>query len=264
MFILVAIVLFLILFVWACGFLYANDLSVPTIQLPKEVKKVLVIFPHADDEALTSAGTLSRFANNDAEITWVIYTKGEKGNEGATYDEKLKDIRVKEAQDAGKIYGVSDLIQREYPDNGMDEQGSEVKKDIIEVIEKVKPDLVITYDLAGLYGHPDHIIVSQGVTDSIRERFPTTKLWYASYPQRLLDAVPLPEHMAKDADFKNKRSFPNRKVWIGVSGVIKKIKAVYIYKSQRSSYVKNLPVKQIPLWFYISLTPFEYFHEVSR
>lgn len=261
--IIIFVILFVILLFWVLSFIYANDFSIPSKNISKDIKKVLIVFPHADDEALTSGGLLSQLSKLDKETTWVVLTQGEKGNEGAKYNEKLKDIRKQEAENAKVIYGVDYLIQGEYPDNGITEQKDKLREDLKKKLGETKPDLVITYDLAGLYGHPDHIIVSEVITDLLKENYPNIKIWYASYPKRLLDAVSLPEQMAEDSSFKDKRSYPTFRVWVGLEGVINKVKAVYNYKSQQSSYIKSLPVKQIPLWFYISLTPFEYYHEVK-
>lgn len=258
----ISVALIFVLLLWIFGFLYANDLSVQTMSVPSGVEKVLILFPHADDETLTSGGFISQLTKSGKEVDWILLTKGERGNEGAHLDENLKSIRVQEAQKVSAIYGISNLDQEDYPDDAVAEQKDQLKTDLQQKIAEIKPDLVITYDLAGLYGHPDHIAVSEVVTELLKTR-PQIKLWYASYPKRILDSVALPEQMANDPNFKDKRSYPTQKVWVGVSGVINKIKAVYTYKSQRKSYIKSFPVKQIPLWLYISLTPFEYYHQVQ-
>lgn len=255
-----AIILVFIL-VWIAGFLYSNDFTVHSKSIPKDVKKALVIFPHADDEALTAGGFLSQLAKSGAKVDWVILTKGEKGNENATYDEALKHVRIGEAKKAAEIYKIKEIIQKEYPDNGVEEYKEKLTDELRNIIDKRKPDLILTYDLAGLYGHPDHMIASEVITSLVKKEFSDTSLWYASYPKRLLEMVQLPEHMANNTNFKEKRSYPTRRVWVGLHGIANKINAAYSYKSQRQSYVRSLPIKQIPLWFYISLMPFEYFSE---
>lgn len=260
------IVLFIVLTLWVFGFVYANDFSVHTQNLSdiaSKTKKVLIVFPHADDEALSSGGLISQLSRSGTELNWLILTKGEKGNETATLDEQLKAVRINEAEQTAQIYGIKNLIQKDYPDNGVDAYKDKLTDDLKKTISEIKPDLIITYDLAGLYGHPDHMVVSEVVTGLVKQEFPKTKLWYVSYPKKILNSIPLPEHMAKDKEFKNKRSFPSFKIWVGLSGVLNKIKAVYAYKSQRQSYMSSFPIKAIPLWFYVSLTPYEYFNEAN-
>jgi LmbE family N-acetylglucosaminyl deacetylase len=74
-----------------------NDFSVPTIEFPKNYKKILIVFPHADDEVLTTSGIMKKYSKTK-NITWMIMTKGERGTPDASIDENLKEIRVKEAK----------------------------------------------------------------------------------------------------------------------------------------------------------------------
>lgn len=260
----VIVLILLFLSIWVFGFLYANDLEVKSKSLKDlsdSAHKILVIFPHADDEALSSGGLISGLSNQGIELDWLILTKGERGNQTATSEEKLKTIRIEESKQAAKIYGVKNLFQRDYLDNGVSEYKDKLKEDLRKTLAETKPDLIITYDLSGLYGHPDHIIVSEVVTELIKNEFVKTRLLYVSFPKKILHTMPLPEHMAKDKEYKNKRSYPSIRVWVGIQGVLNKMKAVYTYKSQRQSYLNSFPIKIIPLWFYISLTPYEYFYE---
>ncbi len=267
----VVIILFILLLIalislWVYGFIEANDLKVSTKSISdlKGIKKVLVIFPHPDDEANSLGGTITQLVNKDVEISWVILTKGERGNNDAHFDESLKEIRSKEAQNVAKILGVKNLSLKDYPDNGMDQLKDNLIGDVRKIINEVRPDLVITYDESGGYGHPDHIVLSNVTTDLINNEFKDIQLWYTSTPEKLYQKISLPEHMAKDKVFKLNRKSPSFKIWVGLSGVINKIKAVYVYQSQFSSFVKSVPIKQIPMWFYVSLTPYEYFYEVKN
>lgn len=265
--IVILVVILVILFVslWLYGFNEANDLKVLTkdVNSFKNIKKVLIIFPHPDDEANSLGGTITTFAQNNIEVNWIILTKGEKGNDDARFDENLKEIRLSEAQKVAKLLGIKNLSLKDYPDNGVEEYKDDLVNDIRQAIKEVSPDLVITYDESGGYGHPDHVIVSKVTTELINNEFNNIHLWYTSTPEKLFEKLSLPEQMAKDKDFKLNRKSPNFKIWVGLSGVINKVKAVYVYKSQFKSFVKSVPIKQIPMWFYVSLTPYEYFYEVK-
>lgn len=260
------LLLFLFLCLWSYAFLHANDFSVPTKTIKKlseDIRSVLVIFPHADDEALSTSGFLSRLSELGVKVDWLLLTKGERGNEHATFDEKLGQIRTTEAEQVAQIYGIRKLIQKEYPDYNVTTYTDKLKVELQKNIAEIRPDLILTYDLAGLYGHPDHIIVSELVTELVKKNFPKTKLWYVSFPRKILDVSPLPEYMAKDKNFKQRRMYPTCRVWVGFRGTVHKIRAAYTYKSQRQSYIKSFPVKILPLWFYGSLLPYEYFHEIE-
>lgn len=250
---------------WAYGFSEANDLKIPTRSLNdfNDIKKVLVIFPHPDDEANSLGGTITQLVSKDVEINLVILTKGEKGNDDAHFDENLKETRSIEAQKVANILRIKNLSIRDYPDNGIDQFEDELISDIRQSIKDMDPDLVITYDESGGYGHPDHIIVSKVTTELINKEFRDIHLWYISNPEKHYRQLSLPEQMAKDKAFKLSRKSPSFKVWAGLTGIVNKIKAVYTYQSQFSSFVKSVPIKQIPMWFYVSLVPYEYFYEAN-
>lgn len=251
---------------WLGLFFYINDLKVGSEDidaLSQKYKKILIIFPHADDEVLSMGGFLKSISDEGSEISWLLLTKGGKGNPSGTLDENLKDIRVKEAQASAKTLGIANLTQLDFPDGEVEKHKSEIKDIIDREINKVNPDLVLTFDLAGLYGHPDHVATSEFVTEVMKTQHTERELWYVSYPKRILDLTTLPERMANDPQFKNRRVYPDVKVWVGWKGVTSKTKAVYSYISQRDSYKSSFPIRVIPLWFYISLAPFEYFHKAN-
>lgn len=263
--IIISIIILFLIILWIYGFNKANDLKVPNKDINdfKNIKKVLIIFPHADDEANSLSGTITKFTKNNIQVDWLLLTKGEKGNEDAHYDDNLKVTRLNEAKNVSKILGINNFITRDYPDNGVSEFADKLKDDIKNVIVEENPDLIITYDESGYYGHPDHIVVSKVVTGLIESDFKNIALWYITRPEKLIEELNLPEQMAKDKKFKSDRKFPNFKVFTGVDGLINKEKVIYTYQSQFNSFVKSMPIKQIPMWFYISLTPYEYFYEVK-
>lgn len=256
--------IFLLTLLWLYGFISANDFSLPAkdiADISKKYKKILVIFPHADDEVLSCGGLLYLLSKN-SEVNWAIFTKGERGTEGAILDESLKATRVAEAQHVAKLYGVHQLHQFEYPDNEMTAYRKQVAHEVQKLMEQVRPELVITYDPSGLYGHPDHIVLSKVVTELIKTAFPETHLWYISLPQKILKKMKLPEHMANNHEFKSRRVVPTIIVFIGAVGVLKKTQALYSYKSQIHSFKNGVPVKILPLWFYTSISPYEYFYQL--
>lgn len=265
MYILIFILFTLFIGLWLYGFNAANDLKVSTKSIGsfKDIKKVLIIFPHPDDEANSLSGTITRFVDIGTEINWIILTKGEKGNDDAHFDENLKETRSIEAQKVANILRIKNLSIRDYPDNRVDQFKDELISDIRQSIKDIDPDLVITYDESGGYGHPDHIIVSKVTTELINKEFRDIHLWYVSNPEKHYRQLSLPEQMAKDKAFKLSRKSPSFKVWVGLTGIVNKIKAVYTYQSQFSSFVKSVPIKQIPMWFYVSLVPYEYFYEAN-
>ena len=194
-------------------------------------------------------------------MTLVILTKGERGTPNATLDVSLKDIRTREAQAVAAILGISRFIQEDFGDGDLHDKKQELTTFIDMTIEQEKPDLLITYDLAGFYGHADHITCSEIITELKKTRFQEIPLWYVTLPKRMLARVEQPEDMATDPQFQEKRALPTHKIFIGVS-VFPKIKSWYTYKSQRASFTKGI-MKFLPIWFFLSTVLFEYFAEAS-
>lgn len=255
------IVLLVIPLLWVTGFLLATDFTVPLMKNAKQFHRILVIFPHADDEAISCGGFLHRVARRGSNVTLVILTKGERGIPRVSRNGGFKDMRVKEAQAVSTLLGVSKLIQEDFGDGALREKKQELTTFIAMTIEQEQPDLLITYDRAGFYGHADHIACSEIITELKKAKFPEVPLWYVTFPKRVLSRARLPEHMTTIPHVQEKRASPTHKIFIGVS-VFPKIKSWYTYKSQRASFTKGI-MKFLPIWFFLSMVLFEYFAEAS-
>ena len=254
-------IVFIIPLLWIAGFLVVTDYSVP-LRNARKFHNVLVIFPHADDEAITCGGSLHHFSEGGSTVTLALLTCGERGTADATRSLDLKDIRTREARAVAAILRISRFIQEDFGDGELHDKKQELSMFITALIEQENPDLLITYDLAGLYGHVDHITCSEIITDLKKTRFQGIPLWYVTFPKRVLARVKPPEHMATDPQFKEKRASPTHKLFIGVS-VLPKIKSWYIYKSQQASFIQGI-MKLLPIWFFLSMVLFEYYAEVSE
>jgi LmbE family N-acetylglucosaminyl deacetylase len=257
-FILVLLTAFIVvLALWIVGFLFQNDFSIHKQDI-KKIKRVLIMFPHADDE-VSSGGLIRRLAKQSSHVTLAILTKGEKGNPDAHFDQNLKEIRTKEASEVSKLFKANELVQEDFGDGELANKRVMIEDYISDLLKKTNPDLVITYDLAGMYGHEDHIVCSE-ITTGLVQKMAGTSLWYISLPKRVLAMASLPEHMAKDPNFRDRRAFPDIKVFVGLD-VLSKIQAVYIYKSQGQSFRSAVPFN-LPFWFIYSMQVFEYFKKV--
>jgi LmbE family N-acetylglucosaminyl deacetylase len=249
------LILGLIIF-WLVGFVQANDFSVPTKPI-RGYKKILYVSPHPDDETLSAGGLLAKAAQHGAHVQAVILTQGEHGTPDAHLDDSLRSIRIAEAQAAAQQLGIMSPIQADFGDGQLTENRQGLTTYLKTLLITEKPDLIITYDTSGLYGHPDHIVVSEIITELATD-IPKTTLWYVAMPQKILTQIGLPEHMAKDPAFKSRRQIPTHKVWIGWS-IWARIRAIYAYTSQFASFEKGLPLRPIPLWVLYSFQLFEYY-----
>lgn len=245
----------IIVLIWLAGFLLATDFSVPARDA-KRLKHILVIFPHADDETITCGGFLHRVAATGNTVTLLLLTRGEKGTADATINFDLKQIRSREAKIAAHILGVRKLMLKDFGDGTLPARKPALTAYLAEVIAQEKPDLLITYDRAGFYGHPDHIACSEVITALQQARFPELSLWYVTFPRRVLAIIARPPAGMETSQ--QLRAYPTHKFWIGAS-VFAKIRACYTYRSQLASFTKGA----LPLWFFLSMALFEYFAEVS-
>jgi LmbE family N-acetylglucosaminyl deacetylase len=226
----------------------------------RRFRTVLLVFPHADDEAVTCGGTIRRLADYGAAISLILLTAGERGNPKGVPDPALKEIRAHEARTASVILGISHVIHQDFGDGELHALQHEVNSVLSSKIREVHPDLIITYDAAGLDGHPDHVACSRVVTDVYRAQRPGT-LWHTALPPGLLHLLQRIGQMPRDARLDELRSAPTHR--IGVAPVIgTKIRAVRAYRSQRQAIGKGLG-RLVPPWLGVAMQPFEYFSQLS-
>lgn len=255
---LILIFLCVIVCLWLAGLLYTNDFSVPAGALPT-VRKALIIFPHADDET-NVAGFVWRLHITHTAISMTVLTLGENGTPDAHQDLGLQSVREAEMRAICNQFG-STLIQKDFGDGQLDKKTQTLTRYIRQLIQAEHPNLVITYDPAGMYGHPDHVACTEVVTKVLQQDAPHIQLWYVTFLPRVLTAMNLPVHMAHDPHFSERRAVPDRRIFIG-RGVFAKTAAIYHHKSQRDSFRKSMPF-HLPIWLVYAVQPFEYYKRIQ-
>lgn len=138
---------------------------------------VLAVFAHPDDEGFGAGGTLAMLVRRGHRVTLICATNGDVGEisdpQLATPD-NLWQVRQQELRAAMRITGISDLRFLNYRDSGMDgtddnrhpaslcqADPERVAGQLLAVMQERAPDLVLTHDPTGGYGHPDHIAISR-------------------------------------------------------------------------------------------------------
>ena len=145
---------------------------------------VLAAFAHPDDEGFGPGGTIALFAARGAKTTLVCATNGDVGeisDPALATPENLWRVRQQELRAAMAVTGVQDVRFLGYRDSGM--QGTEdnnnlrslyqappeqVVGKLVDIIREVRPDVVLTHDPSGGYGHPDHVTVHQRMTQAFK------------------------------------------------------------------------------------------------
>ena len=147
-----------------------------------EGRRLMLVHAHPDDESIGTGATMAKYAAQGAGVTLVTCTLGELGeiippdlaNLAWDRENRLGEHRIAELAAACAALGVSDHRFLGGPgrwhDSGMigtpanDWDGAFWRADVDEaarvllgVIKEVRPQVLVTYDANGFYGHPDHI-----------------------------------------------------------------------------------------------------------
>ncbi len=162
---------------------------------------LMTVHAHPDDEALGTGGILARYAAEGVRTVLVTCTNGELGDApgGAKPGEPGHDegvvvpLRRRELEASCDVLGVSHLEVLGYHDSGMegwpqnDAPGSfwrtpvpEAGHRLADLMRRYRPDVVVTYDENGFYGHPDHIQANRVTHAAIEECGIPAKLYYTA------------------------------------------------------------------------------------
>jgi LmbE family N-acetylglucosaminyl deacetylase len=242
---------------WIVGLIVLNDFFVKTIN--PHFKKILAIYPHPDDEVFTVGGLVNRMSLDGVSTNLLCLTKGENYSQNPS--QEIKDIRSKELQKSVKYLQFENVTHLDLGDGKLSANREETKSAIESHIEKLQPDLIITYDLSGFYGHPDHIAAAEIVTEICKKKH--LKIWYSTMPSKVMKKIAVPDHMAEDKEYAKKRTTPTLKVYTGLVGSFRKIQALASHKSQVKHADKKNPLNKFLIWFGMLCFIFEYFYEVK-
>lgn len=147
---------------------------------PSGPKRVLVIQAHPDDVEFSSAGTVAKWANEGADITYCSITSGDKGSDDPEMTgERLAAMREIEQQAACDILGVRGLRFLRYKDATL-VADLDLRLALTRVMRQVKPDVLLCMDPSMRWfgqeyiNHPDHIAAGEAslgaVFPSVRDR----------------------------------------------------------------------------------------------
>jgi N-acetyl-1-D-myo-inositol-2-amino-2-deoxy-alpha-D-glucopyranoside deacetylase len=176
--------------------------------------RILLVHAHPDDETINNGATMALYADRGAHVTLVTCTRGEEGeilvpalsHLSSQEQDQLGAHREIELADAMKALGISDhrflgAPTKKFRDSGM--MGTEPNNDpevfwqadvdaaaqiLVDVIEEVKPHILITYDEIGGYGHPDHIQAHRvAMRASELSQWQIQKVYWNTIPKSVLE-----------------------------------------------------------------------------
>jgi N-acetyl-1-D-myo-inositol-2-amino-2-deoxy-alpha-D-glucopyranoside deacetylase len=189
-------------------------------------RRLLLVHAHPDDESITTGATMARYAAEGAQVTLLTCTLGEEGEVldpdlaqlAAAQADQLGGYRIGELAAAMRALGVTDHRflggAGRFRDSGMMDTPANkhprafwraaADPDVtaaavaaaVEVIREVRPQVVITYDDNGDYGHPDHIMAHRVATEAVEraadssygagEPWTVAKFYWTATPKSML------------------------------------------------------------------------------
>jgi N-acetyl-1-D-myo-inositol-2-amino-2-deoxy-alpha-D-glucopyranoside deacetylase len=200
----------------------APDLEIAALDVPR---RLLLVHAHPDDETIGTGATMARYAAEGAAVTLVTCTLGEEGEVlvpelehlAADRDGGLGQHRIGELAAACEALRVADhrflggpgrwrdsgmigTPANERPECFWRADLDEAVRELVAVIREVRPQVVVTYDSNGGYGHPDHIqahrvtvaafdaAADPSFAPDLGEVWAASKLYWSAVPRSVLQA----------------------------------------------------------------------------
>jgi len=139
--------------------------------------RMLVILAHPDDESYAVGGTLAKYAHQGIQIILLTATRGQAGISGIK-PEEAGAIREQELLQAAKHLGI-EVHFLDYMDGELSNVNPrKLLEHIVCWIDTVQPQVILTFGPDGVSGHPDHVTVSNIVTQAVEQFFPDICLLY--------------------------------------------------------------------------------------
>jgi LmbE family N-acetylglucosaminyl deacetylase len=166
---------------------------------------LLAVFAHPDDETFGPGGTLAKYAAKGVAVHLVCATRGEVGESDIDDYGQCEDLacqREQELRCAADVLGLAEVHFLDYQDSGM--AGSPANQhpralvqadmdvlagQVADIVHQLQPQVVLTFDPYGAYGHPDHVAIHKATVAAF-ERLPEgerpAKLYFTAIMQMLL------------------------------------------------------------------------------
>lgn len=191
----------------------------------RDNRRLLLVHAHPDDETIGTGATMAKYVTQGAHVTLVTCTLGDEGEVlvedlahlAAQHEDRLAAHRLIELSDAMAHLGVTDfrilggiggyrdsgMVGTEpnnRPDSFWQADLLEAAKHLVRIIRETKPQVVVTYDDFGGYGHPDHIKAHRVTTyaaslaavssfaPELGEPWQIAKLYWTAFPVSVIRA----------------------------------------------------------------------------
>ncbi|MEU7977856.1 N-acetyl-1-D-myo-inositol-2-amino-2-deoxy-alpha-D-glucopyranoside deacetylase [Micromonospora sp. NPDC049081] len=180
-------------------------------------RRLLLVHAHPDDESIGTGSTMAHYAADGAHVTLVTCTLGEEGEIhvpelaqlAAAEADQLGGFRIGELAAACAALGVTDhrflggagryrdsgmmgLATNEHPRAFWAADLDVAAGQLLDVIREIRPQVMVTYDPNGFYGHPDHIqahrVTMRAHELAAAEGIAPAKVYWTALPRSVLEA----------------------------------------------------------------------------
>jgi LmbE family N-acetylglucosaminyl deacetylase len=166
---------------------------------------LMAVHAHPDDEVLSTGGILARYSDEGIRTVLVTCTNGEQGDgpggvkpgEPGHDEAAVRTQRLAELRDSVAHLGIEHVELLGYGDSGMAGWDANSRPDVFgnvpvdeaaarlgALMERYRPQVVVTYDENGGYGHPDHIQAHRITVAATQATGIPDKLYYTAIPRK--------------------------------------------------------------------------------
>lgn len=169
-----------------------------------EALTLMAVHAHPDDEVISTGGILARYSAEGVRTVLVTCTNGEQGDgpgglkpgEPGHDEASVTSVRLNELRQSCQILGVSALELLGYHDSGMagwaanemvnsfaNADVDDAADRLVQLIDRYQPQVVVTYDENGGYGHPDHIQTHRVTVRAVAKSAQPLKVYETAVPR---------------------------------------------------------------------------------
>lgn len=153
---------------------HAQALVISSRRLPMTLpaeRRLLLVFAHPDDESVFAAGLACRTVAEGGFVALCTATPGEHGKLGdppRCSRDRLAAVRQAELMAACAELGIRTVRMLGYPDRGLSSAPTDtIRRQIVEIIRAMRPQVAVTFDPNGSNLHPDHVAISRFTSDAV-------------------------------------------------------------------------------------------------
>ena len=169
------------------------------------MRTLLAVFAHPDDETFGPGGTLAKYAAEGVAVHLICATRGEVGESDLDDLGDCEDLACRREQElrcAADVLGLTEIHFLGYQDSGMagspanqhpralvQADPNALAEQVADLMRRLRPQVALTFDPYGGYGHPDHIAMHHATVaafERLPERGRPQKLYFTVFPRTTL------------------------------------------------------------------------------